>query len=82
MIPRTADGRLGEPTPVILDSHRAGLTLVGWTFRGRTPSSQPSSAEVPTRRSGRPGGRDRTFLPAGMDQFFTDNHGNDVQAVF
>lgn len=28
MIPRTADGTLGQPTPVIKDAHRAGLTVV------------------------------------------------------
>ena len=82
MIPRTADGTLGEPTPVIRDAHRAGLTVVGWTFR-RENSFLPTefrSSDDPSA----PGdlvGEIRTFLRAGMDQFFTDNPDLGIQAV-
>jgi glycerophosphoryl diester phosphodiesterase len=82
MIPRTPDGRLGSPTPVIQDAHRAGLTVVGWTFR-RENSFLPAefrSSDDPAA----PGdlvGEIRTFLEAGMDQFFTDNPDIGVQAA-
>ncbi len=82
MIPRRADGTLGEPTPVIRDAHRAGLTVVGWTFR-RENSFLPAefrSSDNPAD----PGdlvGEIRTFLRAGMDQFFTDNPDLGVQAA-
>ncbi len=82
MIPRTAEDRLGAPTPVIKDGHRAGLTVVGWTFRRENsflPAEFRSSADPAA-----PGdlvGEIRTFLRAGMDQFFTDNPDLGVQAV-
>ncbi len=82
MIPRTTDDRLGQPTPVIRDAHRAGLTVVGWTFRRENsflPAEFRSSADPAA-----PGdlvGEIRTFLRAGMDQFFTDNPDLGVQAV-
>ncbi len=82
MIPRTADDRLGQPTPVIRDAHRAGLTVVGWTFRRENtflPAEFRSSADP-----AQPGdliGEIRTFLRAGMDQFFTDNPDLGVKAA-
>lgn len=82
MIPRAADGTLGEPTSVIRDAHRAGLTVVGWTFRRENnflPAEFRSSADP-----AQPGdlvGEIRTFLRAGMDQFFTDNPDLGVRAV-
>lgn len=82
MIPRTADDRLGEPTPVIRDAHRAGLTVVGWTFR-RENSFLPAEFRSSTDPAA-PGdlvGEIRTFLRAGMDQFFTDNPDLGVQAA-
>lgn len=53
MIPRTADGRLGNPTPVIRAAHHAVLTVVGWTFRRensfhRRPSHVGAVASVRT----------------------------------
>jgi glycerophosphoryl diester phosphodiesterase len=82
MIPRTADGRLGEPTSVIRDAHRAGLTVVGWTFRRENsflPAEFRSSADPAA--PGNLVGEIRTFLRAGMDQFFTDNPDIGVQAA-
>ncbi len=74
MIPRRADGTLGAPTPVIRDAHRAGLTVVGWTFRRENnflPTEFRSSSDP--AGIGNLVGEIRTFLRAGMDQFFTDN---------
>lgn len=82
MIPRTANDTLGEPTPVIRNAHRAGLTVVGWTFRRENsflPAEYRSSADPAA-----PGdlvGEIRTFLKAGMDQFFTDNPDVGVRAA-
>lgn len=82
MIPRRADDTLGAPTPVIRDAHRAGLTVVGWTFRRENEflPREFRSSEHPAD----PGdlvSEIRVFLEAGMDQFFTDNPDLGVAAV-
>lgn len=82
MIPRTADGRLGEPTTAIRDAHRLGLTVHGWTFRRENsflPLEFRSSADP--QQPGDLVGEIRTFLAAGMDGFFTDNPDLGAQAV-
>ena len=74
MIPRNADGTLGEPTPVIRDAHRAGLEVHGWTFRRENqflPTEFRSSDDP--NAPGNLAGEIRVFLEAGMDGFFTDN---------
>ncbi|QBR92083.1 glycerophosphodiester phosphodiesterase [Nocardioides euryhalodurans] len=74
MIPREADGTLGEPTRVIKDAHRAGLTVHGWTFRAENtflPAEFRSSAD-PTEL-GDMTGELRVFLRAGMDGAFSDH---------
>src|SRR5262245_14599318 len=73
MIPRRADGTLGEPTPVIGDAHAAGLEVHGWTFRAENvflPSDLRSSANP--AEFGDLATEIQTFLDAGMDGFFTD----------
>jgi len=82
MIPRTADGRLGEPTPVIADAHRAGLLVHGWTFRRENtflPTEFRRGADPAA--AGDLAGEVRAFLDAGMDGLFTDNPGIGVAAV-
>ncbi|WP_116946988.1 esterase-like activity of phytase family protein [Jiangella endophytica] len=74
MIPRAADGTLGEPTAVIRDAHRAGLEVHGWTFRRENqflPAEFRSSADP--NGIGDVEAEIRVFLDAGMDGFFTDN---------
>jgi glycerophosphoryl diester phosphodiesterase len=74
MIPRKADGSLGAPTDAIRNAHRAGLTVTGWTFRRENsflPLQFRSSADPAA--VGDLAGEIRTFLRAGMDDFFTDN---------
>ena len=74
MIPRNLDNTLGTPTSVIGDAHRAGLVVVGWTFRRENNflpadfwrGSDPAAPGDLVREI-------RVFLRAGMDQFFTDN---------
>ena len=82
MIPRNADGTLGEPTSVIKDAHRAHLTVVGWTFRAENtflPTEFRSSGD-PTEH-GDLVGEIQVFLAAGMDQVFTDQPDLGVLAV-
>jgi glycerophosphoryl diester phosphodiesterase len=74
LIPKKADGTLGEPSPVIADAHRAGLIVHGWTFR-----RENRFLPIEYRRGSDPNaagdmvGEVRAFLAAGMDGFFTDN---------
>ena len=74
MIPRDEQNRLGEPTDVIRDAHRVGLSVTGWTFRLENqylPADYRLGADLTA-----PGDLRReieTYLEAGMDAFFTDN---------
>jgi len=74
MIPRDADGRLLEPSPVLADAHEAGLRVTGWTFRreNRFLPLQHRRGETPDA-PGDLAAEITTFLAAGMDDFFTDN---------
>ena len=74
LIPRDADGTLGEPTSVIADAHRAGLEVHGWTFRAENtflPAEFRSSADPVAH--GDLAGEIAVFLEAGMDGFFSDH---------
>ena len=67
---------------MIRDAHRAGLTVVGWTFRRENSFLPAEFQSSPTPAD--PGdliGEIRVFLKAGMDQFFTDNPDLGVAAV-
>ncbi len=73
LIPRDADGTLGEPTSVIRDAHRAGLEVHGWTFRAENtflPAEYRSSGDP--AEHGDLAGEVEAFLDAGMDGYFTD----------
>lgn len=76
IIPLRDDGRLGRPTSLVADAHRAGLDVHVYTFRpenvflarnfwqGTSPqarSPQGSIAEI------------RRYLATGIDGFFTDD---------
>ncbi|WP_010147545.1 glycerophosphodiester phosphodiesterase [Serinicoccus profundi] len=82
MIPREADGTLGEPTSVIKDAHRAHLTVVGWTFRAENEflPAEFRSSDDPAEL-GDMVGEVQVFLAAGMDQLFTDHPDLGVEAV-
>lgn len=74
LIPRNADGTLGQPTAVLRDAHRAGLVVHAWTFRRENqflPAEYRSSANP--IEVGDLVGEIRVFLRAGLDGFFTDN---------
>ncbi|MFE6996192.1 esterase-like activity of phytase family protein [Microbacterium sp. NPDC057659] len=73
LIPRTADGRLAAPTPVIADAHAAGLDVHGWTFRLENqylPVEFRSSADPIA--PGDLAGEITAYLKAGMDGIFSD----------
>lgn len=82
LIPRNADGTLGQPSAVIGDAHDAGLVVHGWTFR-----RENRFLPVEYRRGTDPNapgdmvGEVRAFLAAGMDGFFTDNPDLGVEAA-
>ena len=73
IIPRRADGTLGEPTRLVADAHAHGLQLHPWTFRAenkflprelRRGSSESDFGDLE--------GEIIAHLKAGIDGFFTD----------
>lgn len=73
MIP-LAGGRLGTPTTLVDDAHRAGLVVHGWTFRAEN-TFLPDEFDAGSDPAGRGdmAGQLRAFLRLGMDGFFTDH---------
>lgn len=73
MIP-LAGGRLGRPTTLVDDAHRAGLLVHGWTFRAENsflPDDFDAGADPAAL--GNLAGQVQAFLRLGMDGFFTDH---------
>lgn len=73
MIPLVG-GRLGAPTTLVDDAHKAGLIVHGWTFRAENVFL-PNEFDVGTDPNalGQLDGQVRAFLSLGMDGFFTDH---------
>lgn len=73
VIPRTADGSLGEPTSLVADAHRADLQVTPWTFRAENEflPADHRVGEDPAR-FGRAIDEARAFLDAGVDGLFCD----------
>jgi glycerophosphoryl diester phosphodiesterase len=71
LIPRTADGRLGQPTSLVADAHAAGLLVHPWTFRPE-PEFLPAGLDGDQEL-------DR-FLALGVDGVFADDPGAAVAA--
>ena len=74
MFPRDAEARMLDASRVVHDAHEAGLRVTGWTFRRENrflPLQHRSSDDLDA--VGDLAGELRTFLEAGMDDFFTDN---------
>lgn len=64
VIPRTADGALGEPTRLVDQAHRAGLAVQVWTFRAERrflPTGLDLTAEL------------ARFASTGIDGIFSDH---------
>ncbi len=76
LIPVDPAGRLGKPTPIIADAHRAGLVVMPWTFRPENQFLPPALREGtdPNRRVPAASITEiRAYLKAGIDGFFTDD---------
>jgi glycerophosphoryl diester phosphodiesterase len=73
VIPRTAGGTLGTPTPLVDDAHAAGLEVHPYTFR-----AENAFLPVDYRTGTDPAGYGRivdellAYLDTGIDGFFTD----------
>lgn len=76
VIPQVADERLGRPTTLVADAHRAGLQVVAWTFR---PENAFLAADF--RDGAGPNARNeagsiaemRRYLETGIDGLFSDD---------
>lgn len=65
VLPVGADGRLGPPTRLVADAHRAGLLVHAWTLRSESVFLAPDYAGDPRREYAR-------FASLGVDGLFTD----------
>ncbi len=78
LIPVDAAGRLGQPTPVIADAHRAGLLVHTYTFRPENHFLPTDLANQNGDAARNPAGsiaEMRRYIDAGIDGFFTDDPG-------
>jgi glycerophosphoryl diester phosphodiesterase len=73
IIPRQADGSLGEPTALVRHAHAAGLVVHPYTFRAEN-TFLPTDLQVGTDPTayGRAIDEQTIFLAAGIDGLFTD----------
>lgn len=74
VIPRDADGNLGEQTPVVADAHAAGLQVHVWTFRPENyflPADRRAGDDLSARGDG--AGEIEAYLRAGIDGLFSDS---------
>jgi glycerophosphoryl diester phosphodiesterase len=82
VIPRTAEGHLAAPTPLVADAHKAGLAVHVWTFRRENyflPAEHRSG--VDPRSAGDLAAEIRAFLATGIDGLFSDNVAEAVAAA-
>ncbi|MFZ2504382.1 MAG: glycerophosphodiester phosphodiesterase family protein [Nocardioides sp.] len=79
VIPRDAAGRLGQPTSLVDDAHRAGILVTPWTFRAEnhflpTDYRLPNAEGVVVKSDhGRAIDEALVYLEAGIDGMFCDN---------
>ena len=76
VIPRDADGRLGTPTALVRDAHRAGLEVHAYTFRPENRFLARDYWQGDGADTRNPDGlvaEIRRYLDAGIDAFFTDD---------
>lgn len=74
VVPRTADGALGQPTTLVRDAHRAGLTVHPYTVRAENQFLPPAlRSNAVASDYGDVIAEVHALLDAGVDGFFTDN---------
>lgn len=81
VIPRTSDGRLGQPTSLVADAQRAGLAVHVWTFRPENyflPAAMKRGNDPWVRGDGAE--EIRRFLEAGVAGVFSDSVTEAVKA--
>ncbi len=74
IIPRIADGTLGQPTGLVVAAHQVGLKVHPWTFRAENyflPTNLKSGADPRTR--GDLAAEIKAFVAAGVDGIFSDH---------
>jgi glycerophosphoryl diester phosphodiesterase len=82
VIPRTAEGRLGAPTALVVNAQAKGLAVHVWTFRRENyflPADFGRGDDA--RAAGDLTGEIGTFLATGIDGLFSDNVPEAVAAV-
>ncbi|WP_344191893.1 glycerophosphodiester phosphodiesterase family protein [Kribbella karoonensis] len=72
VVPRTADGCLGEPTRLVDRAHRAGLAVQVWTFRAER-RFLPTATDFPTELT--------RFAALGLQGVFSDHPDQAVAAL-
>jgi glycerophosphoryl diester phosphodiesterase len=81
IIPRTADGQLGEPTTLVADAHAHHLLVHPWTFRAENNFLPKNMVRGSAPESfGNIQAELLAFLRTGMDGFFTDQADQGFQA--
>lgn len=65
VIPRTAEGNLGEPTSLVRDAKQSGLLVHVWTFRNE-------DSFLPKDLAGKPELEIQRYIAAGIDGIFAD----------
>jgi glycerophosphoryl diester phosphodiesterase len=76
IIPLGPDGRLGTPTSLVANAHKAGLLVQPWTFRPENhflAKNFQSAAGDAARNEAGSIAEIRAYLAAGIDGFFTDD---------
>ncbi|SDQ12845.1 glycerophosphodiester phosphodiesterase [Quadrisphaera sp. DSM 44207] len=81
VVPREADGTLGEPTTLVDDAHAAGLLVHPYTFRNENTFLPAELQEGPAPDDyGRALDEQRLFWELGVDGLFTDNPDTGVES--
>jgi glycerophosphoryl diester phosphodiesterase len=78
IIPLDPDGRLGKPSAIVADAHKAGLTVTIWTFRPENyflaANFKDANGDAARNEAGSVAEM-RTYIATGIDGFFSDDPG-------
>lgn len=81
VIPKKADGTLGQPTSLVGDAHRLGLKVIPWTFRNENQfMAKDFQNGTNPADYGKAVQEQVTYLRTGLDGLFTDNPDTGVVA--